>query len=90
MKHIKTYEYILGYHKNRDSEVGDYVVINFHNKSYAVQIIEIIPHMDIWNYICLEYDGKKHIASKEEIMRHLLPIEIEQYEINKNTFKYNL
>ena len=84
MKYIKTYE-----DKTEQHKVGDYVCINFHNDEFNTKIIEMI-NIDIWNHVVLTSDGTKYNVSEDEIVRYLTSEEIEQYNLEKAKFKYNL
>jgi len=85
MKYIKTYEY------NKKYKVGDYVLMsgkNYVNKNNKP--IKITRFLNWGDPVFIFNDGSESVTSNKEIIRHLTPDEIEDFEATINTKKYNL
>jgi hypothetical protein len=96
MKYLKTYENL---NKENEYEIDDYVHLAKEDswKVYPdVKIIKIITYDNKDNEIRVESQMKTSNSIKtfwidlEEIERKSTPEEIENYELRKNTNKYNL
>lgn len=98
MKYLKTYEGLLDIFKRKKKKlnfnVDDYIVYDEEGESYYAKIGEW-KYLDQFDALDSEYyvvfsDGKVDFIDEDQILRLMLPEEIEQFEIEKNAKKYNL
>ena len=98
MRYIKTYENL---DNGIEYKIGDYIHLTEEEKWRVypdVKIIKILIHDNKDNEIRVEAQSKTSADNRtktfwidlEEIERKSTPEEIEQYDLRKNTNKYNL